>query len=142
MLGSQVTAKGSWSRHRGHWRHTLDAAAGPAEGMLICPCVCVSPVLVCPGPTYGASQIFIWPFKILIEGEAQSLARMHTMTLFSNMAGSSHSQWFPSMATSIKQGQVLLGVLNETKYDSAILKNFPKWQKDGMSPSQEVHPGA
>ena len=64
------------------------------------------------------------------------------MSLFSNMAGSSHSQWFPSMATSITQGQVLLGVLNETKYDSAILKNFPKWQKDGMSPGQEAHPGA
>lgn len=46
------------------------------------------------------------------------------------------------MATSITQGQVLLGILNETKYDSAILKNFPKWQKDGMSPGQEAHPGA
>ena len=62
MLGSQVTAKGSWSRHRGHWRHTLDAAAGPAEGMLICLRVCVSHVLVCPGPTYGAGPRFIWHF--------------------------------------------------------------------------------
>ena len=34
MLGSQVTAKGSGSRHRGHWKHTPDAAAGPAEGIL------------------------------------------------------------------------------------------------------------
>ena len=31
-LGSQGTAKGSWSRHRGRWKHTLDAAAGPTEG--------------------------------------------------------------------------------------------------------------
>lgn len=142
MLDSQVTAKGNGSRHHGHWKHTLDATVGPAEGILICFCLCVSSVLVCPGATYGASQIFIWPFKILIEGEAQSLARTHTMRLFSNMAGSSHSQWFPSMATSITQGQVLLGILNETNYDSAILKNFPQWQKDGMSPTQEVHPEA
>ena len=62
MLGSQVTAKGSGSRPRGHWKHTLDAAAGPAEGVLVFLCLCVSPVLVCPGPTYGAGRIFVWPF--------------------------------------------------------------------------------
>ena len=42
--------------------YTLDAAAGPAERMLICLCFCVSPVLVCPGPTYGADPWFIWTF--------------------------------------------------------------------------------
>ena len=34
-LGSQGTVKVSWSRHHGHWKHTLDAASGPAEGILI-----------------------------------------------------------------------------------------------------------
>lgn len=30
VLGSQGTAEDSWSRHHGHWKHTLDA-----EGILI-----------------------------------------------------------------------------------------------------------
>ena len=34
-LGSQGTVKVSWSRHHGLWKYTLDAASGPAEGILI-----------------------------------------------------------------------------------------------------------
>ena len=59
-----------------------------------------------------AGQIFTWPFKFLIEGEAQSLTKTHTVGTSSNMVGSSGSQWFRSMEVSITQGHGVLGGVN------------------------------
>ena len=76
MLGSQVTAKGSGSRHRGHWKHTPDAAAGPAEGVLAF--VSVYHLFLCvQAPLMGQDEYLSGLF-FLSEDQAQSPSRSHT----------------------------------------------------------------
>ena len=79
VLGSQLTAKGTWSRHRGHWKHTLDAAAGPAEGILGCLCFRVYLFLCVQAPIVGQVQYLSGLFFLEASLMAQTVKHLPAM---------------------------------------------------------------
>ena len=78
VLDSQLTAKGTWSRHRGHWKHT-GCSAGPAEGILVSLCFRVYLFLCVQAPVVGQVQYLSGLFFLEASLMAQTVKHLPAM---------------------------------------------------------------